>query len=191
MTMTLYGTLPSPYVRRIRLLLDGVDYHFEDVPLYNDEGRQQYAKVTPVRKVPMLDDDGQHVFDSHVIQHYLQRKLGLPELTFEQHNLVSVIDAVTDSCVILVIGGRSDLPVHEDRLLFKLQRERIEDSLQWLEQQAIQGQFDEWHYPSMCLVTMIDWLEFRQLHSFEHYPALLACRARFADLAIVGATRPE
>lgn len=190
MTMTLYGTTPSPFVRRIRLLLDGVDYHFEDVPLYDDAGRQQYGRISPIRKVPALEDSGERIFDSHIIHQYLQRKLALPELTITQYNQISVIDAVTDSCVILVIGGRSELPVQEDRLLFKLQRERIEDSLQWLEQQATDGAFNDWQYPTMCLLTMIEWLQFRQLHTFEAYPALLAVQAQYDTLPIVDATRP-
>ncbi|WP_221793696.1 glutathione S-transferase family protein [Oceanobacter mangrovi] len=191
MSLILHGTQPSPFVRRIRLLLDGVDHEFREVPLYDDAGRQQFAAVSPIRKVPVLEDNGQTIFDSHVIFHYLQNKLGLPALTLDQHNLISVIDAVTDSCVVLVLGKRSELAIEEDRMIFRLQRERIADSLRWLEQQVIDGSFDDWSYPTMCLVTMVDWLKFRQLHDFVDQPALQALVASHAERPVVQLTLPR
>lgn len=191
MAMTLYGSAPSPYVRRIRMLLEGVDYCFEAVNLYEDEGRAAYAKVSPVRKLPVLVDDGFTVFDSHVICEYLRRKQGLPELPINQMNLVTAIDGVNDSLVLLFMGQRSGLDVSPQTLLFKLQLERIPDALAWLNQQAEQGAFNEWNFATISLIALLDWAEFRDIYDFTAYPALLAARAQHQSRAIVKETYPQ
>ncbi|MDO6683395.1 MULTISPECIES: glutathione S-transferase family protein [unclassified Oceanobacter] len=191
MAIILHGNQTSPFARRIRMQLEGVDYTFQPVDILTDEGRAAFATITPIRKMPVLEDDGSRIFDSHVIYQHLQQRLQQPQLTLAQYNQISVIDAVSDSMVILLMSQRSELPVEEDRLIFKLQRERIEDSLHWLDQQAAAGQFDDWHYPTICLICMVDWTLFRALHSLTDYPNLLAAARRFDDRDICTSTRPQ
>tara|TARA_R110002050_G_scaffold130102_1_gene251627 strand:+ start:247 stop:822 length:576 start_codon:yes stop_codon:yes gene_type:complete len=190
MTMTLYGSLASPFVRRIRMQLEGTEYQLQPVNILTDEDRASFATITPIRKMPVLEDNGSRIFDSHVIHHYLQKRLQQPELTLAQANQVSVIDAVTDSMVILLMSKRSELPVAEDRLIFKLQRERIEDSLGWLDQQAATGQFDAWNYAAICIVCLVDWILFRELHALTDYPNLVAAARQFDQRDICASTRP-
>ena len=54
MTMKLYGSLPSPYVRRVRMALDGFDYEFVPVNIYDDASRAEFSRVSPIRKLPVL-----------------------------------------------------------------------------------------------------------------------------------------
>lgn len=190
MSRVLYGSLASPFVRRIRLLLENIDYELREVDVLKPDTRAQFAAITPIRKMPVLDDHGQRIFDSHTIQLHISRTLGLPDLTIDQCNQISVIDAVCDSLVVLLMGKRSDLPVQEDRLMFTLQRERITDSLAWLEETARTGAFDDWHYPTICLICLYDWARFRQLLDFNTYPALQAAINRFAERPSVIATQP-
>lgn len=191
MSMTLYGSLPSPYVRRVRMLLEGMDYQFEEVNLYDDAGRAAYAAVSPIKKLPVLVDDGLTVYDSHVICEHLRRKQGLPELPVEKLNLVTAIDGVNDSLVILFMGQRSGLEVSTDTLLFKLQLERIPDTLAWLNTQAEQGAFEAWDFAAISLIALLDWAEFRNLQDFSPYPALLAARAAHQHRAVVAETYPQ
>ncbi|MCY0965741.1 glutathione S-transferase family protein [Parathalassolituus penaei] len=190
MSRVLYGSLASPFVRRIRLLLENIDYELREVDVLKPDTRALFAAITPIRKMPVLDDHGQRIFDSHTIQLHLSRTLGLPDLSIDQYNQISVIDAVCDSLVVLLMGKRSDLPVQEDRLMFTLQRERITDSLAWLEETARTGAFDDWHYPTICLICLYDWARFRQLLDFNTYPALQAAVNRFAERPSVVATQP-
>lgn len=92
--------------------------------------------------------------------------------------------------VILLMSKRSELPVAEDRLIFKLQRERIEDSLGWLDQQAATGQFDAWNYAAICIVCLVDWILFRKLHALTDYPNLVAAARQFDQRDICASTRP-
>ena len=191
MSMTLYGSLPSPYVRRIRMLLEGVDYHFEPVELYQDDTRAAFAQVSPIRKLPVLVDGEQTVLDSHVICDYVRRKQGLDPLSIDELNLVSAVDAVNDSLIVVFMGQRSGLEVSSDLLMFKLQLERIPDSLAWLNEQAKKGAFKDWGMATISLISLLDWSEFRNLYDFSAYPALLAARDAHRGRAIVGETFPQ
>ncbi|MCP4597591.1 glutathione S-transferase family protein [Neptuniibacter sp.] len=191
MSIVLYGSSPSPYVRRVRMLLDRVDYRFEAVDVYDDDKRSAYSAITPIRKLPVLMDGEKTIFDSHVICEYLRRELGLPEWSFEQLNLVSAVDAVNDALIIMFLATRSGIETSDDKLMFKLQRERIPISLNWLEEQAKAGGFDEWHIATIALISLMDWAEFRGLYDFSEYPALLEARNLHQERAIVRETYPQ
>lgn len=70
--MKLIGTLTSPYVRKVRIMLaeKKIDAKWEEERVWSDETRiKQY---NPLGKVPCLVlDDGEAVFDSRVIVEYL------------------------------------------------------------------------------------------------------------------------
>lgn len=191
MSITLYGSLPSPYVRRIRMHLDDTPYQFSAVNIYDDAERAKFSEITPVKKLPVLVDGDSPIFDSHIISQHINQLRNLNELNLIQHNLISAIDAVTDSLIILFMGKKSNLNVNTDTLLFKLQLERIPASLQWLNQQAKQGVFNNWDLCSIALVSLIDWAEFRELYEFSDYPALLAARDTHATRDIVRSTAPK
>jgi len=72
--MKLIGTLPSPYVRKVRIVLaeKKIDYDFEiDAPMSPDS---KVALVNPLGKIPVLIlDDGTPLFDSRVIVEYIDK----------------------------------------------------------------------------------------------------------------------
>lgn len=190
MSIVLYGSMASPYVRRIRILLEGVDHQFKVTNVFDEETRKTFSKVSPVKKLPVLTHGDVTLFDSHVIHQYLQQR-GLAELSVQEHNIVSVIDAVTDSLIVLLMGKRSGLDTSEETMIFRLQLERLPDSLDWLNQQAEQGAFDEWHFASIALISLLDWGQFRNLYDFSAYSALLAARDKHLQREIVRVTAPE
>lgn len=73
---TLYGTLTSPYVRRVRALAEELGVGFELVDVFTDSGQARLRERNPIWKVPSADFDGQLVFDSHVILDHLLAKHG-------------------------------------------------------------------------------------------------------------------
>ncbi|OQA34415.1 MAG: putative GST-like protein YibF [Betaproteobacteria bacterium ADurb.Bin341] len=72
--MKLIGTLPSPYVRKVRIVLaeKKIDYDFEiDSP---SSANSKVALVNPLGKIPVLIlDDGTPLFDSRVIVEYIDK----------------------------------------------------------------------------------------------------------------------
>ncbi|MFB9887387.1 glutathione S-transferase family protein [Balneatrix alpica] len=169
--MKLVGSGTSPYVRRIRLLLVDQPYEFVDLNIYG-EGREVLRQHSPTLQIPMLQDGEQALYDSRIIGRYLCAKLGHAPLSWQQENLLTLADAVNDANVVLLLSKRSELPVEEDRLYYRLQRERTASCLAALEQQAAQGAFNEWNFASICLYCMLDWVAFRELVALSDYPAL-------------------
>ena len=100
--MKLIGSGMSPYVRRIRLFLEGQDYEFINLNIYSPEGREALASYTPAMKVPVLIDAEQKVYDSRAIHRYLTQKQTAKPLSWDQENLLTLIDAANDSFVILL-----------------------------------------------------------------------------------------
>ena len=191
MSMTLYGSLTSPYVRRVRILLENIDYEFKNTNVYDDTQRAEFSAISPLRKLPVLTDGYAPIFDSHIISEHIRKKLGWPETTIEQHNLISAIDAVTDSLIIVFQSKRSGIEVSEDKLIFKLQFERVPAILNWLNEQAKAGVFNDWNLATIALISMVDWVSFRELYDLSSYPDLVNAANQYNDKAIVKSTLPE
>lgn len=77
--LTLYGLDPSPPVRACLLTLKALNLPFEykRVNLMEKEHfSQEFLKKNPQHTVPLLDDDGHYIWDSHAIIAYLVSKYG-------------------------------------------------------------------------------------------------------------------
>ncbi len=191
MSLTLFGSQTSPYVRRIRLAMSGQDYRFQLVNILHDQDREMLSQYNPTNKIPMLLDDELPIFDSGVIYRYLAAKLGWQALNWYQENQLTVINAVNDSLVILYQASRSGLDIGDDRLLFNLQKERIAASMFVLEQQCAAREFASWNYPAQALFSLIDWVLFRELLDMEDYPALLAFHLLNSQQPAIAETDPR
>ncbi|GAB2913202.1 glutathione S-transferase family protein [Rheinheimera gaetbuli] len=172
--MKLYGSQTSPYVRRIRLLLAATAHEFINLNIFAGTDRETLAALNPTLRIPMLDDNGRVIFDSGVIYRYLAPQLGIGPLNWYQENQLTLINAVTDSLVMLLQCSRSGFDTNDDKLFFNLQRERVATSLYVLEQQAGNAEFANWDYVAMALYSLVDWIMFRELLQLDDYPALLA-----------------
>ncbi len=174
--MKLIGSTTSPYVRRIRILLDEEPYDFVNLDIYGAD-RDEIRRNNPALKIPVLESDGQEIYDSRIISRYISAKQGRDPLTWDQQNQLTLIDGANDSAVILLLARRSGLDVDAPGVLFfDLQRERIMTTMRTLAAQVEDGQFEHWNYPAMCLYCLVDWLDFRDLVDFTGIESLLAFR---------------
>ncbi|MGB7754709.1 MAG: glutathione S-transferase family protein [Salinisphaera sp.] len=188
--MQLIGSLASPYVRRTRLLLVDVDYEFRDLAIY-DADKAELARHNPTLKIPTLVDGGTTLFDSRIIQRYLAERFGHSPLSWAEENQLTVIDGANDAFVALFLAERSGLDSSQDAMIYNRHRERIRACLDWLETAADGGAFDAWHYPTICLYCLVDWVAFRELHDLSGQPALAAVRERHRGQPGVAATDPR
>lgn len=170
--MKLYGSTTSPFVRRIRLWLADMPVEFVSMEIFAGEGRELLKSKNPALKVPMLEDGDLTLYDSRVIYRYLQQKFSTPALSWEQENQLTLIDAVNDTFVQLMMAKRSAIPADPKALFFQLHFERVETVMLALNEQAEEGLFDLWDYPAICLYCLIDWTIFRELLDIEKYPTL-------------------
>ena len=170
--MKLFGSIPSPYVRRIRMLLADRSYEFVNLNIFSEQDRATLIRLNPTRKIPMLVDQEQVIFDSNLIYRYLCQKLALPALSWPQENQIILINAANDSLVELLICQRSGFDTNDDKLFFNLQRERVGEVLAVLEQQVQADAFSDWNYAAICLYCLLDWIAFRNLWPMDAFPAL-------------------
>ena len=174
--MKLIGSTTSPFVRRMRLYLTQLnitDFEFVNLDVFSSADRQLLTDNNPAQKVPVLVDGDQSIYDSRVIYRYLSQKYQQAPLTWPQENLLTLIDAVNDSLVSLLLLGRSGLDCQEDKLFFNLQHERVQTVMTALQNSIKTGEFSQWHYPAICLFCLLDWAKFRQLYDFSQQSELV------------------
>lgn len=189
--MKLYGSTSSPFVRRLRLFLANRPYEFVTLNIFEATDRELLTQLNPTHKIPMLQDELQVVFDSGIIYRYLAEKFNVRPLSWPQENTLTTINAANDSLVELLLCKRSGFNVEEDKLFFKLQRDRVTATLQVLSDKVRNGEFAEWNYLSISLYCLVDWILFRELVDLAKFPALLAFRNANMDQAAVAVSDPR
>ncbi len=189
--MKLYGSTSSPFVRRLRVFLADKPYEFVTLNIFEATDREILTRLNPTHKIPMLQDGEQVVFDSGVIYRYLAEKFSIAPLTWLQENTLTTINAANDSFVELLLCKRSGFNVEEDKLFFKLQRDRVAATLKVLNQKVLAGEFKEWNYLSISLFCLVDWVMFRELFDLSKLTALVEFRAEHLAKPAVAETDPR
>ena len=193
--LKLYGSTTSPFVRRLRIWLANTEHEFINLQIFDEQDRQTLAAKNPTMKIPMLEDGEDKalkiIFDSRIIYRYLTDKFDDPLLNWEQENQLTLIDSANDSLVQMFILSNSDIKPDEDKLFFKLQKERVNAVLVHLNQMVADKKFASWNYPAVCLYCLIDWIEFRNLHNMQGLTDLLAFHDDNAQRIEVTATDPR
>lgn len=82
MSIKLYGSIISPYVRKVRLALalKNLDYEQVDVIPIGDDQPPEFKANSPLGKIPLAHIDGTWIPDSAVILAYLERSRPQPAL---------------------------------------------------------------------------------------------------------------
>lgn len=77
--LILHGTKLSPCVRAPFAVAAaiGVELEYKHVDLFKGESRTpEFLEMNPLHSVPVLDDDGKYIIDSHAILSYLVEQYG-------------------------------------------------------------------------------------------------------------------
>lgn len=72
--LKLYGAGPSPFVRKVRVVLAEKNLSYEHDPVVPFGVSDEFKKLSPLGKIPAIEDDGRSLCDSSVICNYLERK---------------------------------------------------------------------------------------------------------------------
>jgi len=81
--MTLYDHPDCPFAKKVRIVLLEKDLEFDVVTVDLEHGEQrseEFLKLNPFGKVPVLVDEGCVIYDSTIINEYLNDEYPLPEL---------------------------------------------------------------------------------------------------------------
>ena len=197
--MKLYGTITSPFVRRVRVVADEVGCATEMVDTAKDEGMAALRAVSPIRKVPVAVVDGRTLFDSNVIVEWLLGTRGYgtlapPSDRWREKNLVNAADSAIDSAIQLFYLRRDGVPA-EGSAFEKRQMERVDAIFEWLSGELVDGKSFEgsgrFSLAELSVICALDWMDFRKAYPTERAPKLLAVRAAWADRPSVAGTRPQ
>lgn len=188
--MKLYGSLTSPYVRRIRLLMENVDYQFVPLSIYEEKDRKILNKITPIGKIPVLENGHETILDSRQIFEYLCESSVHPRLNWEKKNTLTIIDGVNDTLINLLMLERSNIVVPQDSNFYKYNMERLNDGFKEIDRLASLGEFDQWDYPSICLYCLLDWVKFRGLYDLSPFKNFDSFLEKFNDDPCVIETKP-
>ena len=178
--LRLFGTVTSPYVRRVRIVLSELSLDYQLVNTATDEGQRQLRAVTPVWKVPVLAIDDEILFDSHAITRRLlslhpSRALELPDAAdFESSNRLTAIDGALDSLINAFYLAKDGVGAESSSYAQK-QRDRAATCLRWLDARDWSGATSgsgALGLPEVHLATALDWIRFRDVAPLEPYPEL-------------------
>lgn len=184
MKYTLIGSLTSPYVRKIRLLLHGTDYELKVVNYMEEAGNEYLKSVNPVNKLPVLIDGDTTILDSRVIYNYLAKKNKWKELTIDEENILTAIDGAMDSSISLFMLRRGGLDLNAGNGLVLRQKERIPHILNFLTP-WVRTLDDKnpahWNFLTMSLYSYLYWVDFREMYKLENHPDLKIFLEKFKN----------
>jgi glutathione S-transferase len=202
--MKLLAALPSPYTRKVRIVLaeKKIDCEIELVDVYAADN--PVTPHNPLGKIPtLLLDDGTAVFDSRVIVGFLDSVSPLNRLLPEEkrdrvavRRWEAVADGVLDAGLLL---------------RYESQRPKAEQSKAWVERQLarmhramehMQAELGErpwchgerYSLADIALGCCVGWLDFRKPGGVDwhaRYPALAAQYAKLMERPAFAETVPQ
>ncbi len=177
--MKLFGSLTSPYVRRIRFLAMELGIEHTLVDTLTEEGQAELRTKNPIWKVPYVEFGEAHIWDSHAIMDYLFEKYGYGTLrpqTFSSHleesNLIYAIDGALDSGINLFYLGKEGIKSETTPYLQK-QKDRIASVMEFLRSKLKESYFfpeKRMGVSELNLYTTLDWFKFRNVFPIEDFP---------------------
>lgn len=155
--MKLYGSLASPFVRRIRMALNDKDFTFEIINIFDQEQSKIIESLNPTKRIPLLVDGENVIWDSLLIYEYLQG-----ELSLNQKKEILLINEATDAGVSLFQLRKFDIDPN-DKSLFSINNlKRIELILTYFNDKNLSDPLiQEW------LFMTLDWFKFRDVYKWE------------------------
>ncbi|MEJ2533938.1 MAG: glutathione S-transferase N-terminal domain-containing protein [Gammaproteobacteria bacterium] len=200
--MRLIGSLTSPYVRFIRVVLAelGLDYHFDDTGPFGKQRPEQQAAINeanPLMKVPVLLVDEGSIIDSRVILEWLLDRhagsngfgAGFPESLLRE-NVLTTVYGVQEAGVLRFILQGSHPEIDMDRGYMARSLERMRHALDWLDR--TRGLGESFGPPEAALVCCLEWLERRSVYDWSSQRRLVELHALHAGRpALVDTRIPE
>jgi glutathione S-transferase len=188
--MKLYGSLTSPYVRRIRFIALELGVPFSIIDTMTEEGQAELRKKNPLWKVPYAELEATKIWDSHAITDYLLETSGpgpfrLTSQTdrWQESNLIYAMDGALDSGINLFYLGKDGV-TSETSVYIKKQKDRISSVILYLKAQLKEDFF----FPGPKLgraeinfFTVIDWLRFREVYPVAEDPILTGFLAKHSQ----------
>ncbi len=188
--MKLYGSLTSPYVRKVRVFLKEKGLEHEFIIEGPGDAAGNVARLNPFGKVPVLvRDDGEVLFESPQIIDYLD---GLPgpalipsagEVRWRIQRWHALGQGIADAVVARLMEARRR-PEQQDPALIHKQEAKVAAALAFAEGQIQGGEFLTGSQLTLADIAMgvaLAYMDLRYDHAWQSsHPRLAAWFAVFA-----------
>lgn len=170
MAYTLYGSQTSPFVRRLRMLMHGMDYDFKEMNIFETQDATLLNKINPLNQVPVLQHDEKTIWDSRQIFQYINQIHQLERLNWKDENLLTGIEGAMDSGIALLLMKRSGMNIDENYMFTARQKDRMESVLDYLKPWLSDRALTDWNFGTMTMYSFLDWAVFRNIVNLENRP---------------------
>lgn len=204
--MKLYGTKPSHFTRKNRVVFHELelDYEFVELSELLEVGKEKFAG-NPLHMFPVLETKDNWLVESDRISEFLIEKFGsgtplsqfMPEDRFskiELWNFQSIINGVMESAVHRIRAQRSGITNIDQYPFFRQEREALISGLDWLNSNldgVTSFSFSGFCYLDISLLCLLEWAIFReQIEDLAEYKNLMAFQAQHQDRASLRSTHP-
>lgn len=188
MSYTLLGSQTSPFVRRIRMLLETIPYEFKELNIFETEDAQTLNKINPVNQIPVLLDGEAKIWDSRQIFNYINLNHKLHNMDWDDENMITAIDGAMNSGITLLLLKRSDINIEESCMFVNRQKERIESVMNFMKPYLLKEGLKEWNFISITMYCFLDWARFRNIFDVAAYPEAVKFLETHSNKEIVKST---
>lgn len=187
--MKLLGSTTSPYVRKVRIILNEYnhEYEFDNFQSLSPEGVAKLKSYGSIIRVPILLVEDKSIYDSSIIAEYLLELNGI-KLSIDDKLKLRLIDELCDSGVILFQSKMWDIDKNWTNKLSEKMYNRYCLILNELEEtlEQLTDLQKDW------LFCVIDWLLMREIFEFgSNYKNLQAFYNRCKSLKKFQDTEPR
>ncbi len=189
MNYQLYGSKTSPFVRRIRILLENIPYEFKEMNIFEGQDAIDLNKLNPINQIPVLVDGDKKIWDSRQIFNYLNSLHRFQNMDWDDENNLTAIDGSMNAGVTLLMLKRSGININEPYLFINRQRERIDSVLDFLRPYLKDQALKEWNFHTISLYCFLDWALFREIISLEHRPECVDFLEHYKNKKIIELTQ--
>ncbi len=198
--MRVFGTVTSPFVRRIRVACAELAVPCELVDTNVPAGQAALRAASPLWKVPTaVLPDGRVLWDSTLILDDLFATHGTGPLRSsarapspQERAFIAAIDEALLALIRLFYLQKDGMDVSQAPFLVK-ERARVTSILSWADS-VVRGPWctdeDDLGRAELALYTSLAWMAFRSAHDLAPYRRLAAFMAAHDDRPSLASTRP-
>ena len=185
MGYVLYGSKTSPFVRRIRLLMDELPHEFKEINVFDSQDAQKLKAINPINQVPVLTDGELTIWDSREIFNYLNSFHRFQNMDWQDENQLTAIDGLMAAGINLMMMKRLEIDISGPEAYFTRQRERMASILDHLKPTIQSHCLKNWDFHTMSLFSFLEWAQFRNILDLSDRPECLALIDHYKTLPAV------
>lgn len=180
--MKLYGSLTSPYVRKVRIVIAEKGIDCELVVEHPGDADTRFSQLNPLVKIPVLEtDDGDPVYDSPVIVEYLDQLGGKPLIPvsgdprWQVQRWHALADGVMDAVVARMQELRRPEQMRMDEAIEKQEKKVMLALGTWNEAVSNRNFLvgDSYTLADIASAVALEYIDFRYPHEWRsRYPKL-------------------